>query len=661
MPDTVIDTLSRQPTRVVLDSNGGTALHGPCGNRDDGRRLVLREARLRALDLHDDPVLEVLDLRSCGRQHDLHLQLDRLPRLREIHLPRLAGGAILHLFNLDVPASLTVHGRVREIDADWQQGTLRLTHRRRRWEGVRLLGHDARPDDLLDAARALPLNVVLSAELLRAAAPEGELRLVAPGEWYLAEASPLTRLMLDGPGGLRVSRAHGLESLQMLTPAHFEGEQLDALTRLDAGATRHHRSACEATQQGLSSAGSVVLRGNMPSLTLRETWGDVQLHTPRLERLTLSAAASLTLHQCGRLDTVSLPDGLPVDCHGTVPTPLLNVARFFVDEATLKQALRRLEAGEHALLDSVLTMLPQRAGAASAFHALALLLQLAERGYDADALWHCRRQLAAWQMVPRRRRQRTRLTAQDLARADAAWRWELPRDRLDEGMLADLQLWTLCSACSDDARAYRKTLLASGKEIEKFQWILRFGSRPDAPAPLRQLMLEALVKKQAAGGLLGWVGGSGSRVPHRYLVRILTHEPLSADQRHALLGAISEMAPWEELPQLIVTLLKRHPGPVRAFLMALSRRPDHWFSRRLPGYLSDQRLRQARLQLTQLALMPVEAASPPGYANHPNHRDSPAPPVMPQGGASSDHEVNEPLDIYLTPPTHIRRQAETDT
>lgn len=652
MPVTEMETPVRQLPSLALDSNGGTALNGPCGNMDEGRRLVLQEARLRALDLHDDPALEVLDLSGCGRQRDLHLQLDRLPRLREIHLPRLTEGAILHLFNLDVPASLTVHGSVREIDADWQAGTLRLTHRQRSWEGVRLLGHDAQPDDLLDAARALPLNVVLSAELLRAAAPEGELRLVAPGEWYLAEASPLTRLMLDGPGGLRVSRAHGLESLQMLTPAHFEGEQLDALTRLDAGATRHHRSACEATQQGLSSAGSVVLRGNMPSLTLRETWGDVQLHTPRLERLTLSAAASLMLHQCGRLDTVSLPDGLPVDCHGTVPTPLLNVARFFVDEATLKQALRRLEAGEHALLDSVLTMLPQRAGAAAAFHALTLLLQLAEQGFDVEALWHCRRQIAAWQMIPRRRRQRTQLTDQDLARADAAWRWDLPRDRLDEGIQADLQLWAHCCSHSTDAEAYRKTLLASCKEGEKLQWILRFGSRPDASTLLRKLMLEALVNEQAKGGLWGRVGGIGNRVSHRYLVRIITHEPLTAEQHHALLGAIAEVAPWEELPQLIATLLQRHPGPVRAFLMGLSRQPDHWFARRLPGRANPSRVRQARLQLTQLALMPAGAVSP---SSHSGHRDSPAEPVRAEGEPNDIHEVDEPLDTYLVPPTHIRR------
>ncbi|AMD00291.1 50S ribosomal protein L11 methyltransferase [Halomonas chromatireducens] len=159
------------------------ALHGPTGNADQGRRLVLNELRLRALDLHDDPALEVLDLRGCGRQHYLHLQLDRLPHLREIYLPCLAEGAILHLFNLDVPASLTVHGRVREIDADWQKGTLRLTHRQRSWEGVQLLGHDAKPDDLVDPPLAFPLNVVLSSELLQAATMDGALCLSGQGEW----------------------------------------------------------------------------------------------------------------------------------------------------------------------------------------------------------------------------------------------------------------------------------------------------------------------------------------------------------------------------------------------------------------------------------------------------------------------------------------------
>lgn len=654
------DTGNNEPclAPLVLDSSDGAALHGPTGNADQGRRLVLNELRLRALDLHDDPVLEVLDLRGCGRQHYLHLQLDRLPRLREIYLPRLVEGAILHLFNLDVPGSLTVHGRVREIDADWQKGTLRLAHRQRSWEGVRLLGHDAKPGDLHDAPLALPLNVALSAELLQAAAPDGALRLSAPGEWYLADASPLKRLVLDGPGYLRVSRAQALDNVQMLTPTYFEGEQLDALTWLGAGEARHSRSASEITQHGLAFTGSAVLRGNMSSLKLLEEWGDVQLHAPRLEHLKLSSAASLTLHQCGRLETVSLPDGLPIDCHGTVPTPLLHVARFFIDEATLKQALARLEAGELALLDSVLTMLPQRAGAASAFHGLTSLLHLAEQGLDAQALWHCRRQIAAWQMMPRRHRQRTQLTDQDLARADGAWRWDMPRDRLDEGIMADLQLWAICSPHSDDAQAYRKILLASCNEGQKFEWILRFGSRPNAPPLLRQLMLEALVMKQRSGALLGWLGGQHSQLSHRYLVRIMTHEPLTAEQRHALLGATSEVAPWEELPQLIGTLLQRHPGPVRAFLMALSRQPDHWFERRLPGRVNEARLRQARLQLTQLALMPVGAATP---SIHSHHRDTHVVAESAPLGPSGDDEANERLDTYLEPPTHIRRCVETDT
>jgi hypothetical protein len=654
------DTGNNEPclAPLVLDSSGGAALHGPCGNRDEGRRLVLNELRLRALDLHNDPALEVLDLRGCGRQSYLHLQLDRLPCLREIYLPRLVEGAILHLFNLDVPASLTVHGRVREIDADWQNGTLRLTHRQRSWDGVRLLGHDAGPDDLLDASLALPLNVALSAELLQAVVPDGELRLSAPGEWYLADASPLKRLVIDGPGSLRVSRAHGLDKVQMLTPAYFEGDQLDALTWLGAGEARHSHSAHEVTQHGLAFTGSAVLRGNMSSLALLEAWGDIQLYTPCLEHLTLSSATSLTLHRCGRLETVSLPDGLLIDCHGTVPTPLLHVARFFIDEATLKQALKRLEAGEHALLDSVLTMLPQRAGAASAFHGLTSLLQLAELGLDAQALWHCRCQIAAWQMMPRRRRQRTQLTDQDLARADAAWRWELPRDRLDEGIMADLQLWAICSPRSDNARAYRKTLLASCNEGQKFEWIMRFGSRPDAPGALRQLMLEALVNRQGNDSLLGWLSGYGSQLSHRYLVRIFTQEPLTAEQRHALLGAISEVAPWEELPQLIGTLLPRHAGPVRAFLMALSRQPDHWFERRLPGRTNEARIRQARLQLTQLALMPVGAAASSSHSRHP---DSHVVPECVQRGPSGDDEANERLDTYLEPPTHIRRCVETDT
>ncbi|WP_144439625.1 hypothetical protein [Halomonas chromatireducens] len=388
----------------------------------------------------------------------------------------------------------------------------------------------------------------------------------------------------------------------------------------------------------------------MQALTLVDEWGEVQLHTPRLERLALSGATSLTLHNCGHLETVSLPEGLAIDCHGTVPTPLLHVARFFIDEATLKQALNRLAAGENELLDSVLTMLPQRAGAA--FHGLTSLLQLAEQGLDAQALWHCRRMIAARQMMPRRRRQCIQLTDQDLARADGAWRWDLPRDRVDEGILADLQLWALCSPHSTDAQTYRKSLVASCNEGQKFQWIVRFGSRPDALSPLRQLMLEVLVKQQACGTLSLCLGGQDNTVNHRYLVRIMSHEPLTAEQRNALLGAVSEVAPWEELPQLVTTLLQRYPGPVRAFLIALSRNPDDWFHGRLPGRVGATRIRQARLQLTQLALMPGGWS---GMTTNSRLNEPPTAASEAQAQVARNSAFEDPLGSYLTPPTHIRR------
>lgn len=601
---------------LKLDSNGGTAIYGPCGNQDEGCRLVISEQHLRALDLHDDPVLEVLDLRGCGRQHHLHLQLDRLPRLREIYLPHLFGGAILHLFNLSMPPLLTIHGNVGEIDADWQQGTLRLVHPQGGWDDVRILGHDAQPADLCSSEKdAGSLTMVLGPTLLQAMQNEGALRLEKGGHVYLADASPLEHLVVDGPGRVSVRQAHILNTLRLLRASRFEGEQLDALEWVDAGLGQGRAVSFEERPDAVPSGGALTLRGQMQSLTLADAWHEVQLHAPRLEGLTLGWATSMEMHHCGRLDTVSLPDGLPIDCHGTVPTPLLHVARFFIDEATLKQALARLEQGERSLLHSVLSMLSQRAGAQSAFHSLNALVGLAEQGFNAEAIWQCRRQMAAWQMIPHRRRQRITLTEQDLARADAQWRWELPRDRLDEGMLADLRLWALCSESSTTAWAYRKTLLASRQERQGFQLMVRFGSRPDAPAPIRSLMLDVLVKAYGSGSLPSGLEHHEGKINHRYLVRVVTHVPQTSEQRHAVLWAISETTPWDELHQLVTLLLQHYPGPVRAFLISLSRQPDSWFHRRLPGHAGANRIRSARLQLTQLALMPSGAVAPENLGN----------------------------------------------
>lgn len=611
MGDTEITMPATQHRAISLDSNGGTALQGPCGNEDGGRRLVLNEARLLALDLHDDPALEVIDLRGCGHQHHLHLQLDRLPRLREIYLPRLAGGAILHLFSLHMPVSLMVHGNVCEIDADWQQGTLRLAHPQRGWEGLRLLGHDAQPLDLsVSAASESWLTVVLDPALLRAVANDGELRLGGKGEVHFADAAVLERLVVEGPKRVSLCNAVMLKSLRLIGTRRFEGEGLDALREVDAGTGRYRVGADTGLSDGVPCGGYLTLRGQMRTLALADTWQEVQLYAPRLESLELGWARSLAMYHCGRLDAVCLPEGLPVDCHGTVPAPLLHVARFYIDEATLHQALNRLEEGEHALLDSILTMLPQRAGAASAFHGLTILLRLAEQGFDAEAIWQCRREMSAWQRIPQRRRQRLAIKDQDLMRIDGTWHWELPRDRFDEGMLADLRLWAICHPYSAKAHAYRKTLLDSCKQGDKFQLILRFGCRADALPPLHALMLDALVKEYGSSDQSAWLVQNNSQINHRYLVRLTAQDSLTAEQRQAVLGAISDLAPWETFPELISLLLQQHPGPVRAFLMTLSRRPDDWFQRRLPGFVGAARLRQARLYLTQLALMPPGALPP---------------------------------------------------
>ncbi|WP_075878610.1 hypothetical protein [Vreelandella massiliensis] len=607
---------------LTLDSNGGTALIGPCGNAEKGTRLVLAEPNLRALDLHEDGQLEVLDLRGCGAQDYLHLQLNQLPNLREIHLPALSKGAIVHLFSLSMPRTLMVHGVVYELDADWQTDILRLTSEQAPWKGVRLLGHEAKTHDMalrwgwscpsnlskpspVATPSPLPLTVVINPTILPSA-----LHLSGEGEWLITDASPLTQLVIDGPQRVRMNKATALETLSMHTLGVCETQGLEALTEVKGAFARSRQAPSERAPMPLrhGSRKHLTLRGNMKNLKLTDAWDHVQLHAPRLERLTVSWAKHLALYHCDALTDVALPDGLPVDCYGSVPTPLLHQARFFIDEATLKQSLKRLEAGEIDLLEGVLNVLSQRYAPQAAFHSLTTLLHLAKQGMALDALWQCRRTLSAWHRQGGRKRKRPSLRDGDYQRVDTRWGWEFPADRLDEGLNADLQLWALCASESEHAKAFRKTLLKEAMKRNNLGYFVRAATAENAHPALIALMHEVLVSLYGSGQWPQLSLPAMQKGTARYLPRLLKEESLDQAQRQAVLHAIAEMTPWASLPQQLAELLQMYPGPVRALLMTLARQSDDWFQWRLPGFPTSKNIREVQQQFMQLALMPPSAA-----------------------------------------------------
>ena len=624
---------------VMLDSSGGAALFGPCGNRDQGRRLVLEAPGLRALDLHDDSLLEVLDLRGCGGQHHLHLQLDRLPQLRELHLPTLTAGAVIHLFQPALPRTLRIRGAVCEIDANWQQGTLRLVHPTDAWQGVQLLGHDATRADLAPRIdphpegstdgptepleRAVPLNILLGAEPL----PEA-LTLTASGDWLLADAFRLKRLTLDGPQMVTLQRAHALRQLQVRGARRVRGEGLDQLAVIDAGSGQHRQASDDPCLVPPDAAPELQLQGKMTRLQIADAWSGVQLRAPKLQSLQIAWANRLSLLQCERLEAVDLPHGLEILCEGALPTPLMQVARFYVDEATLNHVLRRLEAGEHDLLPRLLQMLAQGGAPATVFHHLTTLLRLAEQGFDPVALWDCRRAIAAWQREHRRRARHGPLTEQDLRAADQHWDWTLPRDRLDEGLYADLQLWALCVAASPAARDYGRILERRLDAQTSLHHLVRLAVRPQVPAAVIDLLLRILIARQRQGQWESVSIPDELRMAVPYLTRLLSQtQPGQADFQ-AVLEACLHWSPWERLPDLVPRLLALHPGPTRALLMQWVQRHNDWFERRLGGWPSTEEIQAARLQLTRLALMPLPTQTSAAQVMA-DSASTPRPPAMP--------------------------------
>lgn len=600
---------------ITLDALGGCALTGSVGNADDGKRLTLTLPNLRALDLHEDERLEVIDLRQCGEQAYLHLQLDRLTRLHTLYLPPLTGGAVVHLFSLMMPPTLRIYGAVCEVDADWQVGTFRHTAVKAPWKGVCLLGRDASDEVFApihqthDVAPtySTTLTVVLNPAVLSA-----QMTLCGAGEWLLTDASPIACLTVNGPPRVWLHNAKALQRLAIQSVSVVEASGLDTLANV-TGLTETNKTA-------------LTLRGNMHRLALNDSWGHVQLHTPRLTLLELGQAAHLTLYHCRTLHAVSLPTGVSVDCYGSVPTPLLDQARFFMDEATLQQSLARLDAGEADLLDSVLRALSQRISPQAAFHSLNVLLALAKQGVDPAALWTCRRTLNARQRS--HKRQRPMLSEADYQRADLHWVWDLPADRLTEGLTADLTLWAHCyqSACieegvidgvmgdskSKDSRAsaagFRTTLLKETQAPDKLGDLLRAVAMDQASAVLTTLATEVLVTLYGHGEWPRWQLPAPQEGVTRYLPRLLNQEGITPQQHQAVLVAIANLTPWARLPQQLARQLAMSPGPVRALIITLARQPDRWFQRRLPRYSSERQMSEVKQQLMQLALLPSKGA-----------------------------------------------------
>lgn len=606
-----------QTIPLTVDNTGGLILNGSHGNQDEGRCLALADPRLWALDLHDDPNLEVLDLRGCASDRAMHLQLDRLPALRELWLPETGRGAVIHVFQLQLPVTLTIHGRVSEIDADWQSGTLRSVRRGKPWHGVKLLGSDGQADfqslNTEVPGSTSTLNIVLNPGLLT-----DTLCLTAPGDWLLIDASPLQAMRIDGPRRVDLRKAARLETLQVCSSTHVRGEGLDTLHSLDTGTGQHRAAADDVATQTSPGSPGLTLQGNMTHLCLGDRWSIVQLRTPRLESLRVGWLDTLDLHNCSAIKLLDLPTGVHIHCEGSLPIPLLDaaeldldVAQVYINELTLQKAIEDLEAGDQELLPKILKILALGGARRTHFRRLAILLQLARKGLDLQAIWACRCTLLGLHMP--RRSEKTPQADSDRHEVDRFWDWNLPREHEDEGLQADLQLWALCQTDCPRAKQYRDTLirLMASNSIDSLPHLVHLVLVDPRSKPLTSLLEEILLRlsRKSPRNLLHLPKTLAIQLPT--LSQRLPQMDLQPKGRLAVIDICLSKAPWEHLGETIQRLFQIDAGYTRAALIRQARNDNDWLSSRIGGPFSTQQtIDSARQQLTRWALMPVREQLP---------------------------------------------------
>lgn len=605
-------------TMLTLNTLDSTVLRGAVGNQNDGRWLVVAEPNLRGLDLHDDPRLEVLDLSGCGEQDVFHLQLDQLTGLREIYLPRLSTGAIIHRFNLEMPCSLTVYGRVSEFDAGWQGGSLRLGEGMPSWSQLRVIGSDAQRDDIVGekrreqectsaqrTERSDSLFIVLCGDVL----PE-RLRLSGSGQWWIADAAHVTELVIDGPSWVVVRQAGALESLTHCSAGSCEIEGANRLASVQDVARCYRQGVSEKVPQVIlpQMDKQLTLRGDMQALAFADGWGSIQLHAPKLSRLSVSWAKHLALYDCVQIKEVALPNALAIDCYGKVPSPLLNQSRYFMHESTLQGALQRLYAGDDSVLEEVLSVLSQRVSPHAAFYTLGTLYELARQGISLSALWQCRRTLSAGQHHVSRERKQSVLLEADYELADKEWAWDLPHDCQEDGLRADLNLWALCAAESEHAQSYRKTLLSAGQRWASLGCFIRASTHENASPALVSLMLDIMVSRHEEQRRPQLKRLTIYPCVIRYLPRLLGAAK-DEEQKQAVMDTTIELMTWEDLAQQVANLHEYYPVIWRVLVLNLSRQSDRWWlirlPRKIPFVTAREIINAVRQVLVQHALKPA--------------------------------------------------------
>ena len=614
-----IGDIARQSSPLPLielspleDGAGGAAITNPSAQARGSTRLRVVNPRLRALDVHKDPNVSILDLSGCFVEGTFHLQLDCLPNLTTVILPSSQQGAIIHLFSDTTLEALNIEGPLAEIDACWQGGSTTLRHPEAYWRSLRLL-------DMKQVAQAT-CDAKASGNQLSAGTPDDSLTVVMShnatgvdhftcnggGDWLITDASCLTTFSAESVNRVVIQRGRRLQTVTLGCVNEFRADGLHALSRI---CTTPNVPLAGAVSAHAPNECKLVLSGAMNSLSIEGSYTSITLHCDWLTQLSVEQVTLIKLFNTGRIREFSAPTGVAVECDGALPEPLVGIARFYIDEATLVSIVERLEAvRDEELLDSVLRMLPFTKGHHGTFHNLITLQRLAEKGFDPDKLWQCRRRLFAMHQLSRKS-SLTQIDELELQAADKTWNWKFPTDRNDEGYRADLLLWSKCVDHCQQAKNYKFVLKREMQDANALVHLARLVSNPRTDEHLQALFLEAVeaFHNDTAcdeGGQESKLRISGLLVP----LITASHRLELPDKTVVLLIAlVMDWSPWRRLHSRLDSIRRYHNAAVRTLLIqriATLSASNHWLARKLISIRNDDDLFKARQALMQLVLSP---------------------------------------------------------
>ncbi len=389
-----------------------------------------------AVDVVDNPGIEVLDLRHCSA--GVHVAIRRCPRLSRLLLPDCGDGATVHVDFGECRPRLEIRGQVADFDACWLDprhgGSLQLNTPsgrpkrgplRHAWIGdVDGISADAElvmivdpgcTEDFLELPNVRELAVydtpTLSGIRLPTQRPNAAMRLVrCPDLEYLAVTNTMRRIRVEYcprlrevvGGGATLSVSHGSSDVETL------------------------------------DARGVWLRSRLAYCPTRAIFAD------------LTETVSIGL--CPNMARVRALAGSHVVFWGD-RLPVVEGGASIVLEPLTDQMLVEAIGSEHPdLHEAVIAWCERRIKPARALRALQLLAAALETGCDPERIWHARTVLGANVRGPRRF-ERVHLRG---------WTWPLPGDLSDRGWAADLRIWHGCRLHVPEAAAYEIVLTAHG-------------------------------------------------------------------------------------------------------------------------------------------------------------------------------------------------------